>query len=114
MDNEVFKRAGEGAGVLAAIAYSLTLIFAKRRQASGEVKNDSEREADRLIEMLEKQRDSLEVKVDTLIEAQAEQGEKLDKLTLAFEAYACPNAPTCPNRPANADRLVNIYEFVTS
>lgn len=107
LDKEVVGKVGEGAGIFAAIAYALTVIFSKRRQASADVGNEADREADRLINILREQRDTLEGKVDTLLITQSEQGVKLDRLAAAFQAYACPNAPTCENRPIDANELLN-------
>ena len=101
IDNEIFKRAGEGAGVFAALAYAIATIFAKRRQAINEVQSEADRETERTIKMLKEQRDSLDKKVDAL-------SVKIDNLTYAIQVYACPNAPNCQLRPEHQATVAEI------
>ena len=105
MNTPPLKDVGEGVGVLAAVAYALSLMFSKRHHAVREVGDEIEVETGRLISLLKEQRDSLEIKVDTLTD-------RVDNLARAIEVYACPKAPTCQHRPKQ--RLVLVQEMLDS
>ena len=105
MNTPPLKDVGEGVGVFAAVAYALSLMFSKRHKAVREVGDEIEVETGRLIDLLKEQRDSLEIKVDTLTD-------RVDNLARVIEVYACPNAPTCAKRPRQ--RLVLVQEMLDS